>query len=77
MILADLIGLVEEVQLVCDGDAMRPAKVKDLDKYIYCPIIKIKPGVYARKAIIRVYIDKHVSMVEIRRIKRYANRGRY
>ena len=75
MVVADLVGVVDIIQLAYDKNVMKPAHIKDLETYAYCPILKIVPGVYARKAIIRVFIDNHISMGDMRRIKRRFMQG--
>lgn len=74
MVVADLAGIASEIQLVSGKDAMKPMKLEDLEKYAYCPILKITPGVYARKAVIRVFIDKYINLNEMRRIKARVNK---
>lgn len=61
MILADLVDVIDEVQIAYDKEVMPPKTIDSLEKYWYCPILHIKPGVYNRKPTIRVFIDATVS----------------
>lgn len=61
MIVADLIGIAQEIQIAYKKEVMPPKPFEELEKYLYCPILYIKPGVYNKKPTIRVFIDHNVS----------------
>ena len=61
MIVADLIGLVKEVQIAYKNEVMPPKNLDELERYYWCPILNIRPRVYDRKPTICAVIDHEIS----------------
>ena len=61
MILVDLVEVLNEVQIAYGKEVMPPKVIDNLEKYWYCPILNIKPGVYNHKPTVRVFIDATIS----------------
>jgi len=69
MIIADLAGLVQNIQIAYKKEVMPPKPLEELEKYLYCPILHIKPGIYNNKPTIRVFIDNTLTPPQLRELK--------